>query len=155
MFTYSKIYYFRYTPIDLNKIHIYDQYPLAIPLEIRGNISLCLNLHWIPGALRNKMIQVICEMRNKSINENMFRLWYRNIKYNPPLHFALGAIRKYYNSHCTNIKEVPDEWETLTITSALYRARYLQRSNYTPQRHIVQKGVRQYPNGVNPQYTRQ
>lgn len=145
MFLYSKIYYFRYNPVHIQTIHIYDQYPLVIPLEIRGSVMLGLNLHWIPGALRNKMVQVIIEMRNKSINENLFRLWYRNIKYNPPLHFALQAIRKYYVTHCTNIKIVPEPWELITITSMLYKARYLQRSVYQPQRHIVQKGRRIRP----------
>ena len=147
MFQYDKIYYFRYTPINLQAIHIYDQYPLAIMMDIRGPVTLGLNLHWIPGPLRNKMVQVLAEMRKKCINESLFRLWYRNIKYNPPLHFALQAVRKYYISHCTNIKETTEAWEMLTLTHSLYKARYLQRSVYNPQQHIVQKGRRQYPNG--------
>jgi len=144
MFQYDKIYYFRYTPIDLNKIHIYDQYPQVIFMDIRGQTALGINLHWIPGALRYKFVQVIIEMRKKSINESLFRLWYRTVKYTPPLSFALQSVRKYYVSHCTNIKEVVN-WEMIPYTQVLYKARYLQRSTFNPAAHIVQKGARRRP----------
>jgi hypothetical protein len=144
MFKYDTIYYGRYT--CTTNPHIYDMYPLFLPLEIKGRTMICVNLHWIPGALRNKFVQVIIEMRNKCINESLFHLWYRTIKFQPPLHFALGAIRKYYMSNMTNVKIVPDTWEMLTITSTLYKARYMQKSSFNPQQRIVQKGRRQYPN---------
>lgn len=143
-FEYSKVYYFRYTPVHIETIHIYDQYPQVIPLEIRGTIMLGVNLHWIPGPLRYKFVQVIIEMRKKCINENLFHLWYRTIKTNPPLNFALQAVRKYYISRCTNIKVI-DSIEMIPYTQVLYKARYLQRSAYQPQTHIVQKGKRQRP----------
>lgn len=143
-FEYSKIYYFRYTPIDLNKIHIYDQYPQVIFMDIRGVTALGINLHWIPGALRPKFVAVINEMKKKAINESLFRLWYRTVKYNPPLQFAMRAIRRYYISHCTNIKVV-GVWETIRYTQALYRARFLKRSAYNPAAHIVQRGARERP----------
>lgn len=143
-FEYSKIYYFRYTPIDLNKVHIYDQYPQVIFLDIRGNTALGINLHWIPGALRYKFVQVIIEMRKKSINQSLFRLWYNVIKYNPSLNFSLQAIRRYYIGHCTNIKVI-EAWEMIPYTQILYKARYLQRSTYNPAAHIVQKGARVRP----------
>jgi hypothetical protein len=138
MFTYNNVYYFRYAPATIEKIHIYDQYPLVIFLEIKGQVALGVNTHWIPGPLRAKFIQVILEMRNKCITESLFHLWYRTIKYTPQLSFALGAIRKYYLSHCSNIKIIPQEqWDTLTLSHSLYKGRYLQRSNYNPQRHII------------------
>ena len=138
MFQYNNVYYYRYTPVTLGTIHIYDQYPLMIPLEVRGQVMLGVNLHWIPGPLRAKFVQVIIEMRNKCINESLFHLWYRTIKYQPPLHFALGAIRKYYMCHCTNVKIVDqDNWDTLTLAHSLYKARYLQRSTANPNNHIL------------------
>jgi hypothetical protein len=140
MFQYDKLYYFRYAPVTIQTIHIYDQLPQVIPLEIRGSIMLGVNLHWIPGVLRAKFIQVIIEMRNKCITESLFHLWYRTIKYQPPLHFALGAIRKYYMSHCSMVKEIPqDQWDTLTLSWSLYKGRFLQRSVYNPQQHILRR----------------
>lgn len=145
-FEYSKIYYFRYTPIDLTKIHIYDQYPQVIFMDIRGSSALGINLHWIPGALRPKFVEVINEMKKRSINENLFRLWYRSVKYNPALNFSLDAIRRYRISNCTNIKVV-SVWETIRYTEVLYKARFLQRSQaLTPRKqHVVQKGKRMRP----------
>lgn len=101
-----------------------------------------LNMHWIPGPLRVKMINVIIEMNHKSINERLFRLWYRNIKYNPALHFALVAVRRYYLSHCSNVKIIEqDKWESLPfISQSLYKARFMQRSVYNPVQHIKRAG---------------
>lgn len=144
MFLYNNIYYYRYTPVTIGEIHIYDQYPLMLPLEIRGQICLGINLHWIPGALRRQFIQVVVEMKRKCINESLFHMWYRTIKYQPPLHFALVAIRKYYMSHCTNIRTIDqNHWDMLPVVSAsLYKARYLQRSQHNPQRHILRDNRR-------------
>jgi hypothetical protein len=156
MFTYNNVYYFRYTCVT--HPHIFDQFPLMIPLEIRGPICLGINLHWIPGALRAKFVQVIVEMQRKCINQSMFRMWYRTIKFQPPLHFALGAIRKYYVAHCTNVRMVPqDQWDTLTLAHSLYKARYMQKSGYNPQQHIQQRGAIQRPNQpqVQPQQQQQ
>ena len=151
MFEYSKIYYYRYYPKTIGTIHIYDMYPLMIPLEIKGITMIGINLHWIPGPLRNKMVQVLVELRKKSINENMFRLWYRMIKQNPALSFALVAVRKYYLAHCSSIKVV-DSWEQLTyISNSLYRARYMKRSAFTPTRHIVIKSKYHPQQQVAPQ----
>ena len=145
----------RYVPVTISTIHIYDQNPFWIPLEIRGQIALGLNMHWIPAPLRLKFIQVIIEMRNKCINENLFHLWYRTIKYQPQLSFALQAVRKYYVSHCSNIKIIPqDQWDTLNLTQSLYRPRFLQRSGFNPQQHILQRnrGIRKPT--IRPQLTR-
>lgn len=155
MFTYSNIYYMRYTCVT--SPHVFDQLPLIIPLEIRGPHMIAINLHWIPGALRSRFVQLIVEMQRKSINQNMFRLWYRMIKYQPQLSFTLSAIRKYYISHCTNVRMIPqDQWDTLTMVSqSLYRARFMQRSGYNPQQHIQQRGQRIYPNNFRPQIQQQ
>jgi hypothetical protein len=145
-FEYSKIYYFRYTPIDLQKIHIYDQYPQVIFLDIGGLSALGINLHWIPGALRPKFVEVINEMKKRSINESLFRLWYKTIKNNPSLSFSLAGIRRYRISNCTNVKVV-GVWETIRYTEVLYKARFLERSQAMKprKRHIVQKGKRMRP----------
>ena len=136
MFSYNNIYYYRYTCVT--SPNIFDMYPLMIPLEIKGSVMLGLNLHFIPGALRARFVQLIVEMRNKCINESLFRLWYRTIKYQPPLHFALAGVRKYYISHCTNVRMIPnDQWETLTLAHSLYKAKYMKKSLYNPQQHII------------------
>lgn len=142
MFTYNNLYYYRYMPQGYMKLHIFDQFPLVIPLEIRGQIMLGVNLHWIPGPLRQRTIQLIIEIRNKAINQNVFRIWYRMIKYNPPLQFMKIAVRKYYISHCSNIRIIPpQQWDMLPYTHAqLYKARYMQKSAVTPTRHIMKRG---------------
>jgi hypothetical protein len=148
MFTYNNLYYMRYMPVGYAILPMYDQFPLWIPLEIRGNIALGVNMHWIPGPLRQKTIQLIIEMRNKCINERMFRLYYNLIKFNPNLQFMKIAIRKYYMSHCSNIKIIsPDQWDSLVFTAhTLYKARYMQKSGYNPSQHIFKRG-----RALNPQ----
>jgi hypothetical protein len=144
MFQYNNVYYYRYVPVTLGTIHIYDQFPLVIPLEIKGQIMLACNLHWIPGVLRRKFVQVIVDMKRKCINQSMFHLWYRTIKYQPPLQFALQAVRKYYMSRCTNVKLIDqNHWDMLTVVSgSLYKARYLQRSKHDVTRHILRDNRR-------------
>lgn len=139
MFQYDKIYYGRYNCVT--NPTIYDQNPLFIILELKGNgTCIACNLHWIGSSLRSRFIQVLIEMRKKCINESMFRLLYRTIKYNPQLSFALCSIRKYYLRNMTNVKEVPSEqWGYLTnLTASLYRARYLQK-NVMNTSHIIQR----------------
>jgi hypothetical protein len=146
MFKYDTIYSGRYT--CTTNPHVFDQLPLFVVLEIRGQTMLACNIHWIAGALRPKFMQVLCEMRKKCINESMFRLFYRMVKYNPQLNFALCSVRKYYMRNMTNVREVPSEqWQMITnLTASLYRARYMVKSGFHADLHVVQRGARQYPN---------
>ncbi len=131
MFNYSNIYYFRYTPKGIGKLPIWDQFPLMIPLDIRGPFCLGLNIHWIPVPLRLKFISLVNAMLEKSINKNMFRLWYQTIKSQPPLTFSLMAIRKYYISRCSGVQLIPNtEWENLSLSWNLrYKARFMRQVN--------------------------
>lgn len=129
MFNYSNIYYYRYNPKGLGKLPVYDQYPLMLPLDIRGPFCLGINLHWIPTPLRLQFIQVVLAMQEKSINKNMFRLWYNTIKYQPALRFSLMAIRKYYINRCSGAQLIPnEEWENLPLAwEVRYRARFMKQ----------------------------
>jgi hypothetical protein len=103
-----------------------------------GVTALGVNMHWIPAPLRIPFMQVILEMQSKAYSPQMFRLWYNTIKFNPNLHFCLGAIRKYYLSHCYNIQIIPpEEWPNMTqVWGQKYRARYMRRSISNPLIHI-------------------
>lgn len=129
MFNYSNIYYYRYNPKGLGKLPVYDQYPLMLPLDIRGPFCLGINLHWIPTPLRIQFIQVVLAMQEKSINKNMFRLWYNTVKYQPALQFSLMAIRKYYINRCSGAQLIPnEEWENLPLAwEVRYRARFMKQ----------------------------
>ena len=129
MFNYSNIYYYRYNPKGLGKLPIFDQYPLMIPLDIRGSIMMGINMHWIPGPLRLKFLEVILAMQEKSINKNIFRLWYNTVKYQPALQFSLVAVRKYYLSRCSGVHIIPnEEWANLPLAwEVRYRARYMRQ----------------------------
>ena len=128
MFNYSNIYYYRYNPKGLGKLPVYDQYPLMLPLDIRGPFCLGINLHWIPTPLRLQFIQVVLAMQEKSINKNMFRLWYNTIKFQPALQFSMMAIRKYYINRCSATQLIPnEEWENLPLAwEVRYRARFMK-----------------------------
>lgn len=147
MFNYTSIYYYRYNPKGLGKLPIYDQYPLMLPLDIRGPFCLGINLHWIPIPLRLQFIQVVLAMQEKSINKNMFRLWYQTIKTQPALQFSLMAIRKYYINRCSGVQLIAnEEWENLPLAwEVRYRARFMKQVglNVTaPQTKAVAEGRR-------------
>lgn len=88
-----------------------------------------INMHWIPGPLRMKFLEVILSMQEKSINKNIFRLWYNTVKYQPALQFSLVAVRKYYLSRCSGVQIIPnEEWSNLPLAWEIrYRARYMRQ----------------------------
>lgn len=128
IFLYSKIYYYRYSPIGYGKISIYDQYPLVLPLRIMGSMMLAVNLHWIPGPLRYKFCLLIGNIYERTEPKERFRVVYNMLKFNPSLAFCLMAVRKYYVSRCMNVVEIPgEEWGDLPLLSTnKFRARYLK-----------------------------
>jgi hypothetical protein len=132
MFLYNSIYYYRYMPKGIGKLHIYDQLPLMLPLLIRGPIAMGINLHWIPGPLRVKFVQFTVNLYQRTNPPEAFHMWYRMIKDNPSIGFATQGVRKYYLARCANVTIIPpEEWENLPlIWNTKYRPRYLRKTIY-------------------------
>ena len=123
-------------PKNYGKLPVFDQFPLVLPLEIRGGTMLGINMHWIPPPLRLKFIQWTIQLYERPpemSRKSLFHLWYRIVKSTPAIMFAKFAVRKYYIGRCSNIKIIePEFWGDLpTVWGTLYKARYLRRA-YNP-----------------------
>ena len=66
MFTYSNIYYYRYNPKGLGKLPVFDQFPLMLPLDVRGATCLGINLHWIKKAHQQEFLEEVDKILLKS-----------------------------------------------------------------------------------------
>ena len=86
---YKNIYFFRYKAKGEGKLHVYDQAPLVIFLDIRRNDALGINIHWIPRNKRQQFIDLVLELSEKVIQKKIVRylprLYYLQVKNNPIL----------------------------------------------------------------------
>jgi hypothetical protein len=144
---YNSIYYFRYKSelAKQGKLHIYDQNPLVIflDLERKDGKVLGINFHWIqPPRFRKLFLQEI----ERTFTEQMIkegkkrrspyfpRLFYKNIKSNQIMKkMSYQAIRLYFIKNIGTIKEISREDFINLFTTrykTLYKKRTWKSSNY-------------------------
>lgn len=127
---YSNLYFFRYKALgaEQNKIHVYDQAPLAIFLDIGRGSVLGVNLHWIPPGQRRAFLDTILKL-SKEIGKGsrkriVPRLYYETVKSHPGLRrHALRAIRRYLTNRITNVQPIPNEFWDKVLGNPRYRSR--------------------------------
>lgn len=127
---YNNLYTFRYNPISLGKIEVFDKTPVIVLLNIDRDSILAVNFHWIqPKHERLEFFYNVMDIIQNNISEakkqQRYRLTYELLK-KPKYRQGLQAIRMYYLSGITALKMVP-EGSMFHIFSRFNRAHYRAR----------------------------
>lgn len=132
---FNRLYYFRYKAIGEGKLHVYDKTPLMFILDIRPTSILGLNLHWIPAKQRSDFFEEIREIMSKThmVNKKRerMRLTYQ-LLLTPKYRLGLQAIRMYYITGMTQVKDVPEpQWNIIFKVQKAWRMRKVyKRTGY-------------------------
>jgi hypothetical protein len=130
---YNKLYQFRYKATTEGKIHVYDRTPLIFIIDIRKDNVLGVNLHWIyPKSKRLEFYDDVREIveNNKNNPKERERLTYALLQ-KPKYRIGLQAIRMYYHSGMTAIKELPEATWGLVLGYRMHRMRKVyKRTGY-------------------------
>lgn len=128
----GSLYFFRYDPVWKHKLHQYDRAPLVIPLEppstYGGKMWLGINTHWLPAKIRIPFILLVLRLGEEQMirgrQVKVVRLLYAAVKNSPQLRVGLQAIRKYYLSKMSVVREFPPEsWTKIDPSLGAYKPR--------------------------------
>lgn len=151
----GSMYFFRYDPVWKHKLHAYDRAPLVIPLEppstYGGKMFLGINIHWLPAKIRVPFVLLVLKMGEiKDVKYGrgtrkvtVTRLLYGQIKNNPSLRAGLVAIRKYYLSKMSVVREFPPEsWTKIDPNFGKYKPRKIYsdtHENYRGGKEVIKR----------------
>lgn len=117
----GKIYFFRYDAKGKEKLPMWDKYPMAMVLERKPDGFLGLNLHYLSGAQRRTLLNLLDKYKSeykmkKSVSPGNSVNWDNLIDYAEM--FGLEslpkkAIKRYLYEHCrTKFVEIyPEEYD--------------------------------------------
>lgn len=98
----------------LNKLKMFDKYPLIILLRKSGRHFLGINSHWIPKPLKEPLLKMIIKLNSQRIkNDKTIQITYQEIK-----EFLVRngldkiAVKKYLINRIVGLQYIPyKEWK--------------------------------------------
>lgn len=106
---------FYYDPKTKDKLPYYDRFPLVFILKINSDGFLGLNLHYLPVALRARLLDgIMTILKKKHLNPNKkLNMSYDIIKGSSRTRFFKPCVKRYLNTHVRSKFYVvdPEEWE--------------------------------------------
>lgn len=111
----GKLYLFTYDPKGKETLPYYDTYPLIFPIEFYSDGMLGINLHYLPVALRARLMNALYETINntKYNNTTKLQISYKILKGASKFAYFTPCIKRYLFSHVRSpfMYVAPDEWD--------------------------------------------
>lgn len=115
----GSMYMFFYDPKHKDTLPYYDTFPLVVVIGPAEGGFLGLNLHYLPPALRAKMLDGLMDITTdkKFTNSTRFRATYALLAKTAKLKYFKPCVKHYLNDHVKgNLALVPaPEWEIATF----------------------------------------
>ena len=126
----GKMYMFNYDPKLKQILPYYDVYPIIFPIEFYSDGFLGINLHYLPPALRAKLMDALwAELTNDKFNNTTkLKISYYILKSAARYSLFKPCIKRYLFTHVRSLflYVSPDEWE---IAMMLPTERFVKASN--------------------------
>jgi len=111
----GSMYMYFYDPKTRETLPYYDSFPLTIMVEPAPGGFYGLNLHYLPPALRAKMLDALMDITtNKKYDESTrFKLSYQLLKSSSKLKWFAPCFKRYLYEHieASPVMVPADEWE--------------------------------------------
>lgn len=112
----NRLYFFRYNPKGRYTLPQYDKFPLCIPIERYSDGFLGLNLHYLPGAARERLLKMVLITQDivEGADVTVMRVNYEMVQNVRRLNtLATPCIHRYLFSHVRSrfIEVYPSEYE--------------------------------------------
>lgn len=113
------MYLYFYDPKYKDTLPFYDTFPLVLPFKSMLDGFMGLNFHYLPYAIRLKLLQNLMEFRNnKKMNETtkIMTSW-KLLQGAATADVVKPAVKQYLNSHVSSkfLQIYPDEWATVIM----------------------------------------
>lgn len=111
----GKMYCFYYDAKWKHVLPYFDRFPLMFPIDISKDSMLGINLHYLPPALRVKLMDALMEiLSDKKYNDNTrLEVTYGLLKSATKFKYFKPCIKKYLWSHLQSqfLYIAPDQWD--------------------------------------------
>lgn len=130
------MYFFKYDARTKMKLPYFDEYPLILPFDFKGDLMYAINTHYLPPKLRAVVLDFIIKAKQDGLRASPQQI-VRALANNP---IFKPAIHSYYPSNIvSNVQEIPSsEWENVIF---LPLANFV---SYTKTPHSQQKVYSDY-----------
>lgn len=139
-FTTGQLYSFTYSPKWLNRLSVYDKYPLGLFISYDNILGLysMLNFHWLTISQRAQLIDFITKRYPKDILQE----WGKAINIDWNIIKNLGpayrmAWRRYFPNRIRNLKAVATTWDYNEIKEQVIMSNTSKILGVTPE--FIQK----------------
>lgn len=111
-FQSGTMYLFAYEAKYKATLPYYDIYPLVFPLEIKGDIMLGLNLHYLQPILRAKLLDAILDLPRYKTDKQRAKMSYDIVRAFGASDLVKPTIHKYLSGHIRSqmIEISREEW---------------------------------------------
>jgi hypothetical protein len=113
--TPGTMFMFYYDPKLKDKLPYYDTFPLIFPLAIEKDSILGINMHYLPPALRAKLMDALYEnVTNDKMNDTTrMRISYSILTSAAKYSLFKPCIKRYLKAHVRSrfVKVYPNEWD--------------------------------------------
>ena len=124
----GRMYFFRYDPKYKERLPVYDEFPLVIPMSAEGNGFMGMNLHYLDAGSRLGLLNQLQIFLNndKYDDSTRFNITYDLLNSMSRFSAVQQCIRRYLYSHILSsiIYIEPNNWETaifLPTANMVYR----------------------------------
>jgi len=111
----GRMYMYFYDPKTKDQLPYYDRFPLVVMVEPAKDGFYGINLHYLPPALRAKMLGALMDITNndKYDQTTKFKLTYGLLTSSAKLKWFKPCFKKYLYEHIDTIPALvgPEEWE--------------------------------------------
>ena len=111
----GKMYMFVYDPKTKDILPYYDTFPLVFPIEFYGDSFLGINMHYLPPALRAKLMDALYLTinNNKYDKTTLLKISYNILNGASRYRYFKPCVKKYLMTHVGSpfIYIAPDEWD--------------------------------------------
>jgi hypothetical protein len=111
----GKMYMFVYDPKMKDVLPYYDTFPLVFPIEFYGDSFLGLNMHYLPPAMRAKLMDALyLTINNEKYDKTtLLKISYQILSGASRYRYFKPCVKKYLMTHVGSpfIYIAPDEWD--------------------------------------------
>lgn len=97
----GQMFMFFYSPKHKDTLPYYDRFPLVFPVELYGDGFLGINLHYLPRAMRARLMDALYSTINNKKNDatTRLRLSYEILKSSTRMRYFKPCLKRYLAGH--------------------------------------------------------
>lgn len=139
----GELYMYRYDPKHKKTLPYYDTFPMVFVIELYKNGFLGLNIHYLPPAMRAKLMIQLEKLASDSryTDKTKLKISYEIIKQTSSLGIAQPCVKRYLTTHIRSnvIRVPPEDWVAAVFLPVAKFKKASQEAVWAESRKIARK----------------